>query len=614
MVTGMIMLTGNITGYREKVQALVAMDLNDDQVGENLQEFIGFSGLDNTDEYGRSIDNSQESKWIEGFNNYSDMSPINEDSLSRPYSYLYKMQDDNAIPDFASFCNRRYGFDVVRNWRQNIKPFCDEPCSSTSGNDTDQCNADEEASSTEVGYIHSRNSPEISKFSMECSMIHMDIPENLCHTKNLVLNLDELPQEPKRGTIDMFLVPGSTEAKCKLKDNFYDNPSWGFGGRFFLLLDFKVLHKLIENLPVGSRWLYSGLQSRLINEESLAQNVTCDAWIEEELYLVSRYDTGNVYHIHQDLIQAFIGLAASDMNVETTEVVFLDSNEGGIASLNNLWTSLFSSKRRSQNHIRTIRDIVQEAQEKSEAPLNNICFRSATFGFHAGVTLFSREKGQATSCGDSVVLKAYVDYVLSRLNLPLNFLPSTVSEHFTIDTFKLITPPDTPEPTLFYTDQTDLSKKPLVVTFLSRNPTKNAWNVNTMRKIGNEHSVLLQLQALLESHFSNTYSGRALVFRRVNPADLPTMQEQIALARESDVIIGPHGASLIYTSFMPSYGGVIELQHPTRRFNYQFNNIAALSGPKLYRHIDIGDSIRNIRAVESVLLDTVEHVLRRMDN
>lgn len=614
MVTGMMVLSGNITGYREKVQALVAMDLNDDQVGENLQEFIGFSGQDYTDEYGRPIDNSQESKWIEGFNNYSDMSPINESSLSRPYSYLYKIQNDNVISDFASFCDKRYGFDLVRNWRQNIKPFCDIPCSPTSRNDADQCNPNEEASSTEVGYIHSRNSPELSKFSMECSMIHMDIPENLCHTKNLVLKVDELPQEPKRGTIDMFLVPGSTEAKCKLKDNFYDNPSWGFGGRFLLLHHFKVLHKLTEHIPVGSRWLYSGLQSRLTNEENLAHNITCDAWIEDELYLVSRYDTGNVYHIHQDLIQAFIGLAASDMNVETTEVVFLDSNEGGIASLNSLWTSLFSSKRRSQNHIRTIRDIVQEAQEKSEAPLNNICFRSATFGFHAGVTLFSREKGQATSCGDSVVLKAYVDYVLSRLNLPPNFLPSTASEHFTIDTFKLITPPDTPKPTLFYTDQTDLSKKPLVVTFMSRNPTKNAWNANTMRMIRNEHSVLLQLQALLESHFSNNYSGRALVFRRVNPADLPTMQEQIALARESDVIIGPHGASLIYTSFMPSYGGVIELQHPTRRFNYQFYNIAALSGPKLYRHIDIGDSIRNMRAVESVLLDTVEHVLRRMDN
>ncbi|KAG2189301.1 hypothetical protein INT44_004443 [Umbelopsis vinacea] len=585
------MLTNHITGYREKVQALVAMDLNDDQGSENYQEVIGFSGQATTDNYGRPIDNGQESKWMEGYNNYSDMEAINEDSLSRPYSFLYKLQEDNAFSSISSFCDERYGFDVIRNWRRNVKSFCDDSCPSTSGND--QCDTLENSVSTEVGYIHSRNSPEISKFSMECSMIHMDIPENLCHTKNLVLNLDELPQEPKRGSIDMFLVPGSTEAKCKLKDSFYDHPSWGFG---------------------GSMWLYSGLESRLINEESLAQNVTCDAWIEEDLYLISRYDTGNVYHIHQDLIQAFIGLAASDMNIETTEIVFLDSNEGGISSLNSLWTSLFSSKQRSQNQIRTIRDIVQEAQEKSQVPLNNICFRSATFGFHAGVTLFSREKAQATSCGGSVVLKAYIDYVLSRLNLPLNFLPSTVSENFTVDTFKLITPPNTPEPTLFYTDQTDLSRKPLVVTFLSRNPTKNAWNVNTLRKIGNEHSVMLQLQARLESHFSQAYFGRALVFRRVNPADLPTMQEQIALARESDIIIGPHGASLIYTSFMPSYGGVIELQHPTRRFNYQFYNIAALSGPKLYRQIDIGDSIRNIRAVESVLLDTVEHVLRRMDN
>jgi len=424
-------------------------------------------------------------------------------------------------------------------------------------------------------------------------MIHLDIPENLCNAKNLVLHVDDLPKEPRRDSLDMWLAPGATDAKCKLKPDFYNAPSWGFG---------------------GSRWLYTGLQDRLVNEQQLVENVTCDGWIESDLYLVSRYDTGNVYHIHQDLIQAFIGFAASDMNLETTEVVFLDSNVGGISSLNSLWTSLFSGRTRSEMGIRTIRDVVQDAQSKSEVPINNICFRSVTFGFHAGVTLFSREKAEATSCDESVVLKSYIDFVLYRLKLPLNFQHTDSPSNFTLSTFQLINPPDTPEPVVFYTDETGLTKKPLVVTFMSRNPTKHAWNTNTQRMIRNEHSVLLQLRAALENYFSTEYLGRALVFRRINPADIPTMKEQIALARESDIIIGPHGASLIYTTFLPPYGGVIELQHPTRRFNYQFYNIAALTGPKLYRNIDIGDSIRNVRAVEAILLDTVGHVLRRMDN
>jgi hypothetical protein len=351
-----------------------------------------------------------------------------------------------------------------------------------------------------------------------------------------------------------------------------------------------------------------------VNEQHLAENVTCDAWIESDLYLVSRYDIGNVYHIHQDLIQAFIGLAASDMNIETTEIVFLDSSERGISSLDSLWSSLFSSRKNSAKGMRTIRDLVQEAQDKSNVPVKNLCFRSATFGFHAGVTLFSREKAEATSCSESVVLKSFIDFVLYRLKLPLNFQPLNAPSNFTLDEFKLVNPLGTPDPVVFYTDETDLTKKPLVVTFMSRNPTKYAWNTNIERMIRNEHSVLLQLRSALEDHFSTQYLNRSLVFRRINPADLPTMQEQIALARESDIIIGPHGASLIYTSFLPAYGGVVELQHPSRRFNYQFYNIAALTGPKLYRSIDIGDSIRNVRAVETVLLDVVQHVLRRMDN
>jgi hypothetical protein len=229
MVTGMAMLTSPIAGYREKVQALVAMDFNDGSGSENYQEVIN-SDQETADQVYRSLDISYESKWIEGYNNYSDMAPIKDDSLSRPYSYLYKQQNDDVLSSFSSYCDDRYGFDVIRNWRENIQPLCDEACPATNSNDDHPCIALGESNSTDVGIIYSRNSPEISKFSMECSMMHMDIPENLCHTKNLILNLDRIPQEPKRGTIDMFLVPGSTEAKCKLKNNFYDQSSWGFGG------------------------------------------------------------------------------------------------------------------------------------------------------------------------------------------------------------------------------------------------------------------------------------------------------------------------------------------------------------------------------------------------
>jgi hypothetical protein len=339
--------------------------------------------------------------------------------------------------------------------------------------------------------------------------------------------------------------------------------------------------------------------------------------VESDLFLVSRYDLGNVYHIHQDLMQAFIGLAALDMNTETTEMVFLDSDNGGIPGAKSLWNSLFAGKSNSMKHIKTIRELVHEVQRTSESPVKNVCLRSATFGFHAGVTLFSREKGEATGCQESTMLKSFVDWVLYQLDLPLNFNTSaTPDSNFALNTFKLISPPNVDQPSVYVTELTDLTKKPLVVTFFSRNPTSQRWPSSAERMIRNEITFLNQLRYGLETHFSKKQKSRGFIFRRINPADIPTMQEQIALARESDIIIGPHGAGLIYTSYIPPYGGVIELQHPSRRFNYQFSNIAALTGPKIYREINIRSSIRDedLKGILSQLQEVVDLVLRRMDN
>lgn len=225
MVTGMTTLTDHITGYRQKVQPLVALDLNEDQRNSYVFETIDYSG--------RPIDYSQESRWSDGYNNYSDMKPLKEESVSRPYSFLWRQQKLGTSLSTSPFCNARYAFDVVQKWRQNIQPFCEHQCSTDgdkTSNDEEQCATPSAFHSDDVGTIHSRNTPETSKFSLDCSMIHLDIPENLCNAKNLVLHVDDLPKEPRRDSLDMWLAPGATDAKCKLKPDFYNAPSWGFGG------------------------------------------------------------------------------------------------------------------------------------------------------------------------------------------------------------------------------------------------------------------------------------------------------------------------------------------------------------------------------------------------
>lgn len=334
--------------------------------------------------------------------------------------------------------------------------------------------------------------------------------------------------------------------------------------------------------------------------------------------MVSRYDIGNVYHIHQDLMQAFIGLAALDMNVETTDLVFLDSDDRGIAAARSLWNNLFVGKSNNSptKSIRNIRQVIHDVQKHTSSPVKNVCFKSATFGFHAGVTLFSREKATPTGCKDSIMLKAFVDWVLNQLNLPLNFDPPAVPGlSFGLDTSKLINPPNIERSSVFTTQKADLSKKPLVVTYLSRNPTSQNLSKSLDRMIHDEPQFLKQVQRTLELHFEHKKYDRGLVFRRINPADLPTMEEQIAIARESDVVFGPHGAALVYAIYVPPYGGVIELQHSKRRGNYQFANIAALTGPKIYRHINILDPLPGFQIVgiEDLLMEVVDQVLKKMD-
>ncbi|KAJ2963272.1 hypothetical protein NQZ79_g1657 [Umbelopsis isabellina] len=581
--------TDPVPGYREKVQSLVAMDWTDEQ--------ITFSNKIETHYNGKPIDFSPENRWNDSINEYVQLTPLDEQSMSRPYSYVWRQQQRAWIKNLTPYCQQRYGFGILENWKSNTQPMCKPTaCLAADQATVEEQNSCETSVAQMAGSINTINSSKTADFSMICSMIHLDIPENLCHAKNLILDVDKLPQELPIRSIDMFLSPGSLGAKCQLEETMYEVGNWGFG---------------------AARWLQSGLSDREVVEEQAHENTTCDAWVESDLYLVSRYDLGNVYHIHQDLMQAFIGLAAQDMNVETTEMVFLDSDKGGISAAKSLWNSLFVGKSNIIKPIRTIREVIHDVQKDAVGPVKNVCFRSTTFGFHAGVTLFSREKGEQTECQESTMLKSFVDWVLYQLDLPLNFnIPANPDSNFTLDTFKLITPPNTDQPTTYLTDLTDVAKKPLVVTFLSRNPTSQKWPPNAERMIRNEIPFLDHMQYTLENHFVRKQKSRGLVFRRINPADIPTMQEQIALARESDIIIGPHGAGLIYTSYIPPYGGVIELQHPSRRFNYQFSNIAALTGPKIYRQANIRNSIRDddSKRIEAQLLEVVDLVLRRMDN
>jgi hypothetical protein len=54
--------------------------------------------------------------------------------------------------------------------------------------------------------------------------------------------------------------------------------------------------------------------------------------------------------------------------------------------------------------------------------------------------------------------------------------------------------------------------------------------------------------------------------------------EQVKLARETDIMLGMHGAALTSGIYIPKTGVLLEIGHPSRRGNEHFSNLASFVG------------------------------------
>lgn len=380
-------------------------------------------------------------------------------------------------------------------------------------------------------------------------------------------------------------------------------------------------------------WLYDSLQEQA-GTPAAKNNITCDAWVDHDLFMISRYDISNVYHIHQDFMHVFLGYGLVDLDPATTEIIFLDSDEGGTRKSHAIWKQAFSGFRTVPGHsdpnadnvIRTIRDLVNEKfDEKGKfitdahgntRKMRNLCLRSATFSVHGGLTLLSRQKGKTSQCEDSPMLRSFADFMLTRLNLPTVFPTLT-------DPFNPAAPRDFRlsnllKSTNFNAEQfvpanvpvSVRDKAPIIITYLTRRPVNGR---SLERTISNEYDLIKHVNNSLQTLFTLNQIRRPYLFRVVDFGAIPTMREQIAIARESDVLLGPHGAALVYSIYLPPHGCLIELQHPTRRNNFQFKNILVLTGRDYYVH-PVVDPLRNIPEIaDSVALAVAKVVERRKD-
>lgn len=177
--------------------------------------------------FGHAKDLSPVNQWSGLTKSLMYSQPLHENSTSRPYSYVWRQLGQAESNNVSNFCNERYGIGILDLWKGHLKSACKPSWAhhidSSSSQKPSLSNADTE-SKPAAGSINP------TEFTMTCSTVHLDIPENLCHTRNLLLNVEKLPQTPLNDTIDMFLSPGSLMANCQLKKFVHKDNKWGYGG------------------------------------------------------------------------------------------------------------------------------------------------------------------------------------------------------------------------------------------------------------------------------------------------------------------------------------------------------------------------------------------------
>ncbi|KAJ3115694.1 hypothetical protein HDU96_000173, partial [Phlyctochytrium bullatum] len=128
----------------------------------------------------------------------------------------------------------------------------------------------------------------------------------------------------RQGEVDPPL--GAVVASCGL-----DEEKW-FGGNMFG--------------KGAAGWLFAGTHVQDPNDASNASApVRCAAWIDTPLFFVSRWDTTNPYQAHQDLLNAFRVYAALGLSADAVQPVLLDTRvrDGPFVAA---WASVFGGGRR----------------------------------------------------------------------------------------------------------------------------------------------------------------------------------------------------------------------------------------------------------------------------
>ena len=308
----------------------------------------------------------------------------------------------------------------------------------------------------------------------------------------------------------------------------------------------------------------------LLNSYSNDDNLQCHEYFNKTILFISRWDTTNQYHATEDFLQAWVTLLVAGIDPHNAIVVRLDTkNMGPFTSFFNNALSgkpLPKEEKTDKNLTRDIINIVDWAKTSKFS-----CFSRAVFGIFAVPSPVSfqmyHEHPIPTSCGppDTSIFTSFKDFMIKSFN----FVPDSKLE----------------------------PRKEVYLTYISRK--------GFLREIINEDYMLKKIsETVCQSQKDCKLKIQVYDFQKL------TFYQQISIARNSDILLGMHGAALTSSIYLPNSSTLIEIGHPSRSGNQHFQNIARFMGLK-YQIFNGNDLLSDI-SILGISNAVNEEVIQRL--
>jgi capsular polysaccharide biosynthesis protein len=124
--------------------------------------------------------------------------------------------------------------------------------------------------------------------------------------------------------------------------------------------------------------------------------------------------------------------------------------------------------------------------------------------------------------------------------------------------------------------------------------------------VKNDHEVVAGLKSLENRRF---HSGTTSIKFQDVDYNVLSLQDQIKVDLETDIMIGPHGAGLMHSIFMRDRGVLLELHIDNSGANRHFHNLALWSGHKYVTESSLNSNPVNVQELTKV----VQQIIEQMD-